>query len=544
MPAIVLRLALLAALVAGVVLFHRKSQEREPRIVAAARDKILLIGNGTEVETLDPDLATGMPEHKVISALFEGLIAPGTDDPDEDAPGAAASWTHEAFTRWTFKLRPEGKWSDGTPLTAHDFVFAYQRILSPDFAADYAPMLYPMLNAEAFNKGELQDFAQVGVKAADDLTLEIQQKGPTPYLTGILEHYTWFAVPKHAVLRHGKMTDRLNPWTKPANIVSNGPFKLKAWRFTHYLSVDRNPHYWDAATVKLREIRFFPIASDTTEERAFQDGQLHMTDTVPITRIPFYKGKTDGSYHADLNLGTQFIKINVTRKTVADPRVRQALSLALDRKGLVTHVLRAGQLPCHGLTPPGCADGYETPNLIRFDVAAARKLLAEAGYPEGRGFPKIELLITQSSSARMVAEAVQEMWKKNLGIQVGILNQEWQVYLDAMRKLEYDFAIAGWVGDYPDPSTFLNLWRSGDGNNNTGYASAEYDKLVNTAEVTTDLGARMKMLQDAETQLLQDMPIVPIFWRVHCYLQRPQVKHYKSSLMEHRTYKVIDLEAE
>lgn len=535
------RIIVILVVAVGLAAFHDARQKREPRIQDAARKGILLAGNGTEIETMDPNLATGVPEHKVISALFEGLVAPALENPDADAPGAAASWTHEGYTKWTFKLQPEGRWSDGMPVTSHDFVFGYHRILSPELAADYATMLYPLKNAERFNKGEIKDFSQVGVQAVDDHTLELTLEGPTPYLPGMLKHYTWFPIPRHAVERHGKMSDRLNPWTKPENIVSNGPFKLKTWRFTHYLAVDRNPHYWDRDAVKLNEVHFFPIASDTTEERAFRDGQLHLTELVPLSRVPFYKDGNSGFYRTDRNLGTQFLRLNVTKPPLNDPRVRKALSLAVDRESLVKNVLRAGQQAAHGLTPPGCAEGYETPDKLIFDPARARQLLAEAGYADGKNFPKIELLITQSSAARTVSEALQEMWKQHLGIQIGVLNQDWQVYLDAMRKLEYGVAIAGWVGDYPDPMTFLSIWRTNDGNNNTGYGNARYDTLVNQAAVNPDLPSRFSQLKEAETLLLDEAPIIPLYWRVHYYLQSPQVKNFRASVLEHRAYKAIEV---
>ncbi len=537
-----IRIAVLLALAAGVKAFHEARQAREPRIVEAGRRGVLLAGNGTEIETMDPTLATGVPEHHVISALFEGLVAPGTSDPDADEPGAAAEWSHVDYTRWTFKLQPEGRWSDGTPVTSGDFVFTYQRILSPELAADYATMLYPLKNAEKFNKGELKDFSQVGVRAVDDLTLEMTLEGPAPYLPGMLKHYSWFAIPRHVVEKHGGMTDRFNPWSKPEFIVTNGPFMLKTWRFTHYLAVERNPHYWDKASVKLNEIHFFPIASDTSEERAFRDGQLHLTDMVPLPRVPYYKEGGSGYYQTSPNLGTHFLRLNVTRPPFNDNRVRQALGLAVDRESLVNNVLRAGQTAAYGLTPPGCAEGYQTPQKLTFDPQRAKSLLAEAGFPDGRGFPKVELLITQSSAARTISEAVQEMWKRHLNIEVGVLNQEWQVYLDAMRKLDYSIAIAGWVGDYPDPMTFLSMWRTGDGNNNTGYASKRFDELVNQSAINPDLNARYQQLYEAESLLLDDLPLIPLYWRVQYYLKRPEVKNYHSSLLAHRAYKSIWLE--
>jgi oligopeptide transport system substrate-binding protein len=536
------RLLALVALGACVMWFHTARQTREPRYVTATKNKTLLIGNSTEIETLDCHLATGVPEHHIISALFEGLVAPAVDNPDADAPGAAVSWTHEAFTHWTFKLQPNGKWSDGAPVTAGDFAFAYQRMLTPEMASDYAPMLYPLKNGEAFNRGELKDFSQVGVRVVDDLTLELHLKGPTPYLPGLLKHYSWFGLPKHVVLKHGSIADRQNRWTKPQNIVSNGPFKLKAWHFTHYLAVDRNPHYWDAGVVKLNEIHFFPIAADTAEERAFQDGQLHQTYRVPLTRVPYYTSRNDGSYHAHQALGAWFLRLNVTMKPLGDERVRRALSLALDRESIVKNVLRAGQKAATGMTPPNCAKGYETPRVLKHDVTEARKLLAEAGYPDGKGFPKLELLITQSSSARSLAEALQEMFNKNLGINIGVLSQDWQVYLDAMRNLNYGITFGGWVGDYPDPSTFLGLWRTGDGNNNTGWGSPEYDKLYAQAEVNPNYEERMSTLQRAETVMLNASAVVPIYWHVNYYLRRPDVLNFNDSVLEHRAYKALDLQ--
>jgi oligopeptide transport system substrate-binding protein len=540
----IIRIALLLALAAGVKAFHEARQNREPRVREAARNGILLTGNSTEIETMDPNLATGVPEHKVISALFEGLVAPDAENPDANAPGAAVSWTHDAYTRWTFKLQPDGRWSDGTPVTSGDFAYGFQRILSPEFAADYATMLYPLKNAERFNKGDLTDFSQVGVRTPDPQTLELTLEGPAPYLPGMLKHYTWFPIPRHVVERHGRMIDRLNPWNKPAHIISNGPFKLKTWRFTHYLAAERNPHYWDRAAVKLNEVHFFPIASDTTEERAFRDQQLHLTDTVPLTRVPHYRESNAAVYQASPNLGTHFFRFNVTKPPFDDVRVRQALSLAVDRESLVNHVLRAGQTASYGLTPPGCAEGYNTPKKLTFDPARARQLLADAGYADGKGFPKVDLLITQSSAARTISEATQEMWKQHLGIQVGVLNQEWQVYLDAMRKLEFAVAIAGWVGDYPDPLTFLSLWRTGDGNNNTGWSSPRFDELVNAALLNPDLTARFQQLETAESLLLDELPIVPLYWRVDYYLKSPLVKNYRTSLLEHRAYKAIEVSTE
>ena len=540
MKAWLLRLFILALLVAGVLLFDHERRQRPQPVVAAARAKILLAGNGAEVETLDAHLANGVPEHQVITSMFEGLVAPKAENPDENAPGAAANWENKDFTVWTFHLQPKGRWSDGVPVTAHDFAFSYQRILSPELAADYGQMLYPLRNAEAFNNGTLKDFSQVGVKVLDDLTLQLTLTGPTPFFPGLLKHYSWFGLPKHVIEKFGRMTDRDTAWSKPGNIVGNGPFKLKRWRFTHVLEVDRNPFYWDAAAVKLNEIHFFPIVSDATEERAFQDGQLHFTNLVPLSRITYYRQSHDPTYRGEPQLGCYYYRINVTKPPFNNKLVRRALALAIDRESLIQNVTRAGQQPATGLTPADCSPGYAPPKVARFDPVEARRLLAEAGYPDGKGFPPFEILINTLESHRTIAEAVQEMWKRHLHIPAGIINQDWQVYLESQRKLEFSVARAAWIGDYADPMTFLGTMRSTDGNNNTGWGSPRYDELLNQSALEVDARKRFDLLSQAEGLMLEEMPIIPIYWYVHTYLVRPELKNFNPSVLEHRCYKALD----
>lgn len=536
----IIRLGLLAAMVAGLVAFHHSRQHRETRVAIAAKNKILLVGNGTEIETLDPHQCNGMPEHHVIGAIFEGLAGPAAEDPDADAPGAAATWEHKDFTVWTFHLQPKGRWSDGTPVTAQDFAYAYQRILSPELAADYGQMLYLLVNGEDYNLGKLKDFSKVGVKVIDDLTLQLTLTGPTPFFPGMLKHYAWFPLPRHVIEKFGGMTKRDSMWFKPGNMVCNGPFKLKAWHFTHYLEIDRNPYYWDAATVKLNEVHFFPISSDATEERSFQDGQLHVTEIVPLSRVPYYQTRPD-VYREVASLATYFYRVNTTKPPFNDKRVRRALALAIDQESIIRNILRAGQKPATGLTPASCAVGYETPKAVTFRPDEARRLLAEAGFPDGKGFPKFDILINTNEAHRTIAEAIQEIWKNTLHIPAGILNQDWQVYLDSQRKMDYALCRAGWVGDYADPLTFLGTMRSTDGNNNTGWKSERYDQLLNQSSTEADAKKRFAILQEAESLMLEDMPVLPVYWYVRYYLVRPEVKNWRESVMEHRCYKALDL---
>jgi oligopeptide transport system substrate-binding protein len=536
-----IRFAFLGCVVVGVYAFNEWRTSRPPRIEKATKEKRLILGNGSEVSTLDPQLATGQPEHMIFHAIFEGLVAPGVDDPDANAPGAASHWETKDYINWTFHLRPEAKWSDGTPVTAHDFVWSYERMLTPGLLAQYASMLFPLKNAEKFNKGEIKDFSEVGVKAKDDYTLEITLVGPMEYVLGMMKHYAWFPVPRHVIEKFGDKTDRESKWTRGGNMVGNGPFRLKEWRFTHSVTVERNPYYWDAATVKLNEIVFLPIQSDATEERAFRDGQLHVTMTMPLPQLPYYKEHRQDVFHSDPVLVVYFYRVNTTAPALKDKRVRRAMALAIDRDSLIKNVLRAGQQPAVGYTPYPQSMGYDAPQVLKFDVAEAKRLLAEAGYPDGKGFPKFDILINTSEGHRTIAEAIQEMWRKHLGIPVGIHNQDWQVYLESQRKMQYSVCRAGWVADYPDPYTFLSIWKTGDGNNETGWSSPAYDELMMKTTLEGDPVKRRGHLREAEAILLDELPIIPVYWYVHSYLRSPEVKNWKPSVIEHRCYKAIDL---
>ncbi len=541
----VVRIAVLILLALAVGWFHDVRTHRPTRVEAAAEDQILLLGNGAEVGSIDPHLATGQPEHLIFHAIFEGLVAGTPEDPDANGPGVATSWDTTDFMTWIFHLRPEAKWSDGTPITAQDFVWSFERVLTPDLLAQYSSMLYPLKNAKEFNEGKIKDFSQVGVQAVDDHTLKLTLTGPMPYLLGMLKHYSWFPVPRHVIEKFGKMTDRNTRWTRAGNIVSNGAFRLKEWRYTDSITTERNPYYWDAATVKLNGIKFFPIVSDTTENRAFHDGQIHATMIAPLSKVPDYIRNKSPEYHADPLLSVYFYRINTTHPALKDVRVRKALALTIDRESLVTNVLRAGQKPALGLTPHPERLHYDNaPKVMKFDPEEGRRLLAEAGYPNGEGFPKFDILINTNEAHKTIAEAIQQMWRKHLNIPVGIHNQDWQVYLESQRRMDYQVCRAGWVADYPDPYTFLNIWQTGDGNNETGWSNAKYDELMRQSTVEGDPVKRLDLLRQGEQILLDEVPIIPIYWYVHYYLLSTDVQGWKPSVLEHRCYKGIWLKAE
>jgi oligopeptide transport system substrate-binding protein len=538
---VVCRFVLLVLVVGVVLWFHQLRSGRPSRVELATSRGILLVGNGTEPQTLDFQIATGKPEHNIVAALFEGLVAEHPVDDYANLPGVAESWESGDFVTWTFRLRQEARWSNGAPVTAHDFVYAYRRILSPRLGGDYAQMLYLMEGAEAYHHGDIDDFGEVGVRAIGDHLLEIRLVGPAPYFPSLLKHYTWFPVHPPTIEAHGDPMDRANRWTRPGNMVGNGPFVLRDWKFDHVIEVEKNELYWDRERVGLEAIHFFPIASDTTEERAFRDGQLHVTNTLPIDRIAHYREDRPAVYRSGPQLATYFYRVNTRAlPELAEARVRQALSLAIDRRAIVEHVTRGGQRAAFGMVPQGGGEApYQTPQMLRFDPQEAQSRMAAAGFPGGVGFPKLTLLFNTSEGHRLVAQAVQEMWKKHLGIEIDLLNQDWKVYLERSSKGDYQVCRAGWIGDYMDPSTFLNMWMSGDGNNQTGWSSPDYDDLLRRAARTADPAARFALLERAERILLEELPAIPVYWYAGNRAVALEVKNWHHKLTDNRPWKAL-----
>jgi oligopeptide transport system substrate-binding protein len=403
-------------------------------------------------------------------------------------------------------------------------------------------MLFVTKNAEEYNKGTITNFDQVGFKALDEGTLRVELRASTPYFLGLLNHYSWYPVPISVVEKYGPVEERGNSWTKPGNFVGNGPFVLDKWKVNSVLTVRKSPTYWDAAKVRLSEIRFYAIDSLDSEERAFRAGQLHLTYDLPLPKIDGYRNGHSKSLFLAPYLGTYFYRVNTTKPALKDRRVRRALSMAVDREGIARGVMRAGEEPAFGFTPPDTA-GYTSTARIPYDVEAARKLLAEAGFPDGKGFPEFDILFNTLESHKTIAEAIQQMWKKNLNINVRLANQEWKVYIDTMRELKYDVARYGWIGDYVDPNSFLDMFVTGGGNNQTGWSNPEYDHWVREAGKTGDMKKRFEYFQKAEAILLDESPIIPIYQYTRSYLLSPSVKGWEPNLLDVHPHKYIYLEA-
>ncbi len=501
-----------------------------------SQNQVLHIGNGVEPRELDPTLVVGVSEAHIINNLFEGLTRLQEQTLEPQA-AMAESWTisQDAKT-YTFKIRKDAKWSDGVALSAEDFVWSWRRALDPLTAAEYAYQLYWIENAEAFNKGEIKDPNQIGVRAIDAQTLEVRLVSPTPFFLKLTALATLAPVPQHVVKKYPGQS-----WTTDVHMVSNGPFQLKEWKLQRHIRLVPNPFYWDRASVKLQGLVFYPIENLNTEEKMFLSGRLHLTHTVPPLRIPFYKeqaqtSKSYSPFKLTPLLGSYFYRFNTTRKPLNDLRVRRALALTIDRRVIVDSVVKAGQLPAGSLTPKIAGYSYQGPLLpdspSAADIKEARKLLAQAGYPDGKGFGNIEILYNTQDSNKKTALAIQSMWKKHLNIDVVLFNQEWKVFLDATQRMDYDIARAGWVGDYPDPNTFLDMFVTNGTHNLTGWGRQDYDREIHLAGLTMDSKARYQHFERAEAMLMRDVPILPIYFYTYFQLASERVKKLENGVFQ------------
>jgi oligopeptide transport system substrate-binding protein len=532
---------LVSCLFAFGVGFLASCAKRETAVERGNREQILERGAGADVADLDPQTAINISEMDAVSTLFEGLV---TEDPVDlhPVPGVSDRWDVSADgLTYTFHLRPDARWSDQSPVTAADFVASWRRILTPSLAAENAGLLYVVLGAEAFNKGVAPDFSQVGVSAPDPHTLRVRLEHPTTYFLSLLTHPAWLPVPVHVIEKFGGVADRGNRWTRPGNLVGNGAFVLKTWRPNQEVLVEKSPTYWDAAHVKLHAIRFHPYDSIDAAERAFRAGQLHVTYVLPYGKLETYRREGPQYLRSDPYLNTYFLRLNTTRAPLEDERIRRALALSIDRDALVSRVLRGGQTPATALTPPGLPD-YTPPSGLASDIAAAHQLLAETGHGDGKGLPPIELLFNTSENLRLVAEALQEMWRRELGLNVQLVNQEYKVVLSQRRAGQFQIILGDWVGDYLDASTFLDIWRGGSPNNYTGWGNVEYDALLFAAARDPNPATRSAQLQRAESLLLAAAPIIPLYYNTHTYLLQPSVHGWHPTLLDHHPYKYVSLQ--
>jgi oligopeptide transport system substrate-binding protein len=466
----------------------------------------LVILNGAEPESIDPAIVTGQLEGRICYALFEGLLH--FDRFGKPQPGIAESWDLSSDGKiYTFHLRADAKWSNGDPVTANDFVQSWKRVLLPETASEYAYLLYHIKNAQQFNEGTRKDFGSVGITAIDDRTFRVELEAPVLYFLDLCSFATLLPVHLPTVKKYG------DDWIKPDKLVNNGPFLLKEWRLNYRIRLAKNPLYWDAAHVALSTIDALPIDNSVTAYNFYASKVADLIldkGLTPPSLIPELKTRPD--FHSAPFLGSYFIRFNVTRKPLDDVRVRQAFAMAIDRDRIVEKITQAGEPPAYSFTPPGTAGGYRPPEMFGRDVQKARQLLADAGYPAGKGFPTVTYLYDSKKLNEDIAVEIQNMLADALGVHIELQKQEWKVWLNSLSRLDYDFARSSWVGDYNDPNTFIDCFVSGGGNNRTGWSSKDYDDLVAAAASETDNTKRLQIFERAENILLnQGTPICPLY---------------------------------
>lgn len=499
-----------------------------------AEKQVIHIGNGAEIQTLDPQRGQGDPGSHPQRDLFEGLI---DEAPNGDLiPGVAESWTlSDDGKTYTFNLRHNARWSNGDPVTAADFVFGMQRGVDPKTLSNYSFILAPIKNAVEITAGK-QPRSELGVQALDDYTLQIELESPTPYFLGLLTHATTYPLHRASVEKYGEQ------FTRPGNLVSNGAFKLDEWVVQSHIKLVRNPYYWDNEHTKIDEVWFYPTEDLNSELQRYRAGELDYTYVIPAAQIGWIRQNLPKELSVAPYLGSYYYGFNTTRPPFKDnPKLRRALSLAIDREVIAKDVLGVGELPAYGWVPP--VAHYKAQQMPEASwtqaerEAEARRLYVEAGYSEQNPL-HTEILYNTQADHRRIAVAIAAMWKRVLGVEATLQNQEWKVFLDTRnKKIDTQVYRNAWIGDYNDAYTFAELFLSDAGLNDTGYNNPEYDRLVHAAAKELDLDKREALLEQAERVLLADMPLLPIYFYVSKHMVKPWIRGYETNIMDHHEHR-------
>ena len=490
---------------------------------AARAEMVYRMATMGEPKSLDPHVVSGTWENYIVGDAFMGLLTDAADA--TPIAGAAESWTiSDDGLTYTFKLR-DHKWSDGTPVTAEDFVYSWRRLLDPATAAEYASIMYPVKNAEKINSGEIKDLSQLGVRALDDKTLEVTLENPTGYFLELLTHYTSFPVPKHVIDKHGA------DWVKPGNIVSNGAFRIIEWTPNSRVVAEKNPEFYDAANVKVDQVVYYPDEDRNEVTKRFRAGEIDYVDDFASEQIDFLKANLPKETRIYPYLGTYYYPINLNKAPFNDPKVRRALTMAIERPAITDKVLKTGELPAYGVVPPNTGkygDPY-VPDWAGIPLPErqqmARDLLKEAGFGPDNPL-KFTLSYNTSENHKRIAVAAQAMWKA-IGVQVELVNREVKVHYDELKQNNFDVARAAWVADYNDPQNFLYLLETRTGPNNYGrFSSPEFDALMMEQAAERDQDKRMQIMHQAEKIAIDADAWIPIYYYVSKALVSPKVQGY------------------
>lgn len=501
------------------------SKQDDSKAGLKSKHEDMMIANLTaEPKTIDPALNNTVEGSTIIYNIFEGLVRIGEDNKPE--PGMAEKWDiKDNGKKYIFHLRDGLKWTDDTPITAQDFKYGILRVLDPSVGSAYSYHAFCIKNGKAYNskKAKAED---VGVKVIDDKTLEIDLEYSVPYFLDILSWHLLLPLKQEMVEKNPK------GWASdPATLVSNGPFKISEWKNNDYIMLEKNPNYWDAKNVKLKKLKLAMITNNNTALTAYKTGDVDLITEIPAVQLP--KLIKSGEAKANPQLGPYFFCVNVTKKPLDDARVRKALSLAIDREAIVKSVLRGGQKVSDGFIPYEVPDGENEKDFrsngkkyidSKANVDEAKKLLAEAGYPDGKGFPEISILYNTSEMHKSVTEAIQAMWKKNLGINIKLTNQEYKVFVSTRAQGDYEIARHGYIADFFDAGSLFDLWTTDSPNNSAKYSNPKYDEIVTKAAKEQDPAKRSKLYHDAEDILMNDMPVIPLFYYTQNYMIKSNIK--------------------
>ena len=495
--------------------------------IQAQAESVFRRNNGAEPKSIDPQLAAESAGSNVIYDNFEGLTS--ADASGKTVPGVAEKWeVSDDGKTWTFHLRDNAKWSDGSPVTAADFVYAWRRAVNPATGSEYAFILYPVKNAEAIASGSEKNIEALGIKAIDERTVQIELENPTPYFLDLTTHYTTYPVPQKAVEQHG------DTWTQPGNIITNGAYHLTDWKTQAHITAEKSPTYWNKDQVAIDKVIYYPIESTTTALARYQAGEIDYTEGMSSEDLATARSKFPDEIHIDPYLGIYWIGFNTSKPPLKDNvKLREALSLAIDRQTIIDKITKAGQIPAYGLVPPATNNSapYEPENAKldrKAQIARAQALYAEAGYSKDKPL-KISITYNTSEAHKKIMVAIAAMWKQVLGVETELVNQEWKVMLSNFTQGNMQAYRYGWIADYNDPYTFLETFKKGSAMNYSAFSNDAYDAKLKEAESTTDLAARAKLLQEAEKILVDDYPFAPLYYYVTTRLVKPQVKGYQGN---------------
>lgn len=486
---------------------------------AVGGEKIVRVVSGGEPGSLHPALAQGNHESIILDHVYEGLMK--RDEKSEIVPGMAESYTmSDDGLTYTFKIREDAKWSNGDAVTAKDFEVAWKFALAPETASDYAYQLYYLEGGQAYNEGTGSVDA-VGVKAVDEKTLEVKLAAPTAYFLELCAFYTYYPV-------NAKLQEEMGAeWSHDGStFVSNGPFVVTAWNHDESVETVKNEEYYNKDVVKLDGITFYISEDQNTDWQMYQNGEIDIDHVLPTDVLGQLIAENNAELKTETELATYFYRFNTTEKPFNNVKVRKALAMAIDRQLIIDEVTQGGQFPAYGLVPGGVADGTgdfraNGGDYFKEDIEEAKKLLAEGLAEEGMDSLEFTILYNTNEGHKKVAEAIQQMWNENLGANVTLENTEFKVKIDREHALDYEVSRAGWIGDYVDPNTFLDMFTSWSTQNDTGWTTADYDKLLTDAAAEFDVAKRMGYLHDAEDMLMDAMPILPIYYYTRSWTTKP-----------------------